>query len=272
MKPKRMLLCLASALVLSICLSPAALAQSDDECKKKPFTYDNGPLGQRHWCGACNLDSSKRQAPINIDPARATRDPNLPKLDFLGYKATQLSVDKKYHNLKIDYKNGDSYIKIGTDTFKLVEFHFHRPSEEAIDNRRTAMVIHLVHESVTQPGSLAVVAILVKAGQPDEKTKKLVDTLIQNAPVVNGPVAPQDVEINAADLLPAGSFPENHSYFRYEGSLTTPGCGEGVMFYVLKTSVYFSAEQLKQFEVRYPFASARNIQATNGREVKQTVR
>ena len=66
-------------------------------------------------------------------------------------------------------------------------------------------------------------------------------------------------------------MPRNHSYYRYTGSLTTPGCGGPVTFYVLKTPVLFSAEQIRQFERHYQFPNARNIQATNGRLVEQTI-
>lgn len=261
---------LGLTLLLSLFLSPAALAQSDEDCKKA-FTYDNGPLGQKHWCGECNLESSKRQAPINIETAKAERDLSLPVLDFDGYKPVKLMTSENFHNLKVDYKNGKSSIKIGDDSFKLTEFHFHRPGEEAINNRRTAMVIHLVHRN-TDPGPIEVVTILVEEGRPAPKTDVLVNKLIKHFPLATGPQVLQDVEINAADLLPVGSVPKNHSYYRYEGSLTTPLCEQIVTFYVLKTPVRFSAEQLRQFEMRYPFPNSRNIQDTNGRKVEQTVR
>ena len=61
-------------------------AQADvSECAKEPFTYDNGPLGQSHWCGACNLDTSKLQAPININTKAARPDGSLPSINFSGW-------------------------------------------------------------------------------------------------------------------------------------------------------------------------------------------
>jgi carbonic anhydrase len=278
--------CLIPALALNICVSLAAhvssppvanaqaeaqasasaAAEAGSDCAKEPFTYDNGPLGQRYWCGACNLATSKLQAPINIDSKNARPDSSLPSISFSGYKTTKLVIYENVNNLKVDYKNGDSSIMIGKEKFKLMEFHFHRPGEEAIDNHRPAMVLHLVHANADASAFVAI-AVLVEQGAPNPKTTAVVNKLIQHFPP---PTGLQEVDINAADLLPEGSFPENHSYFRYAGSLTTPACGENVTFYVLKTPVRFSAEQIEQFERRYPFPNSRNIQNTNGRQVVQT--
>lgn len=280
-KPKT---CLTPTLLLSILFSLAAYAsrpsvanaqaetqstasagKADADCAKEPFTYDNGPLGQPNWCGACNLATSKLQAPINIDSRNAKPDSSLPSIRFF-YRPTKLVVYENPHNLKIDYKNGDSSITIGNEKFKLVEFHFHRPGEEAIDNHRPAMVLHLVHANADGSAFVAI-AVLIEEGAPSPRTAALVNKLILHFPP---PAGSQEVEINAADLLPAGSLPANHSYFRYQGSLTTPACGENVTFYVLKTPIRFSAEQLKQFERRYPFPNSRNLQGTNGRQVVKT--
>jgi len=236
-----------------------------DPCKEQPFTYAD----QGNWCGQCNEAGRTRQAPINIVTSEATRVESLPILDFSGYSATKLAPYRKYHNLKVDCSGGSSFIKIGSVSVKLVEFHLHRPSEEAIDGQRMAMVIHLVHEKIPN-GSTPVVAILVNVGQPNENTSRIVDSLIQNAPVINGQFAPQDVDINPADLLPSAGPLGRRGYYRYDGSLTTPGCEEGITFYVLKTKVNFSRDQYEQFEKRYPFANARDIQPTHGRPVEQT--
>src|SRR5262245_44075181 len=70
----------------------ASTGETGPDCAKEPFTYDNGPLGQRYWCGACNLATSKLQAPINIDSKDARPDSSLPSINFSGYKTTKLVV------------------------------------------------------------------------------------------------------------------------------------------------------------------------------------
>jgi carbonic anhydrase len=249
---------------------------SGPECKKQPFTYDDGPLGQKHWCGECNDAETKvPQAPINIIRSDAKPDDLLPTLNFSSYRTTKLVTTNDKHTLKVTYENAKekSLLSVGGKMYTLEQFHFHHPGEEAIDNHRPAMVIHLVHnEKESIPGGPVAIAIMVEEGKPDSKTAMLVNKLIEHFPPPDGPQGGEaGVDINAADLLPAGSFPVNHSYYRYTGSLTTPGCDGPVTFYVLKTPVIFAPEQIRQFERHYPFPNARNIQPAKGRVVEQTL-
>jgi carbonic anhydrase len=69
------------------------------------------------------------------------------------------------------------------------------------------------------------------------------------------------VSVNVADLLPS-----DPAYYTYLGSLTTPPCSEGVTWYVLKTPVQLSSEQVAAFGKVYPM-NARPIQPLNGREL-----
>ena len=280
------LLCL---LLSSICLSlidcqsnqpttaSAASNSSAQEtgavCEEQPFTYDTGPLGQSHWCGECNNGQTTiPQAPINIITKDAKPDGALPVLDFTSYRTTKLVTSKDAHTLKVTYEQAKekSFLSVGGKMFKLDQFHFHHPGEEAIDNHRPVMVIHLVHnqKEPVAPGGAIAVGIMVEEGKPDPKTTALVNKLIEHFPPPNGQQGGDvGVDINAADLLPANT----RGYYRYSGSLTTPGCGGPVTFYILKTPVFFSAEQIRQFERHYPFPNARNIQPTNGRLVEQTI-
>lgn len=235
--------------------------RAHDECKKKPFAYDNGPYGQGSWCGECNAEvhiPERRQAPINISGAQPS---SLPAIQF-NYQPTPLRTIQNAGNLKVEGK-GSIHIENFGD-FSLEEFHFHRPSEEAIDNHRSAMVIHLVHANAAHT-KYAVVGILVEEGTPAPETGRLIDTLIRHFPP---PLGLQDnTVINAKDLLPA----DPDSYFRFDGSLTTPPCTEGVTFFILKSPVYLSGEQLRQFARHYPMPNARNIQETHGREILERV-
>ena len=62
-------------------------------------------------------------------------------------------------------------------TFDLVQFHFHRPSEERINGRGFDMVAHLVYKDLD--GRLAVVAVLIERGE----SHSLVQTLWNNLPL-----------------------------------------------------------------------------------------
>ncbi|HEY6351238.1 MAG TPA: carbonic anhydrase family protein [Candidatus Angelobacter sp.] len=267
-------LLLLSALPVSPATSQKAgkSRRSSKTCSgSQPFAYDNGPAGQGTWCGPCNDGSVELQAPINISsdvPASAQ-----PPIEFLNYDTpTELNIyPNNPYNLKIDYSAGVSAIKIGNDTFKLKEFHFHRPSEEAINNRRYPMVLHLVHERsvcpLGGPGCAAVVAILIEETPPEQPprqdTTALLDVLFKNFPPPEGK---RGVSISVAGLLP-DRFRDS-GYYRYDGSLTTPPCTGDITFYLLKPRLRLSAEQIAQFERRYPSPNARDIQPLKNREIK----
>jgi carbonic anhydrase len=74
-------------------------------------------------------------------------------------------------------------------------------------------------------------------------------------------LSPSGVMIDPAQLLPA-----RRGYFTYEGSLTTPPCTQGVTWFVMKSPVSVSAEQVSMFGGLYP-ANARPTQPVNGRPV-----
>lgn len=240
-----------------------------NECANQPFSYDHGASGQQSWCGRCNESGALRQAPINISN---TQESVQPAVVFNRYnEKTSLDVYPNPYNLKIDYKsstNPVASITIGSSTFKLLEFHFHRPSEEAIDNRRFPMVLHLVHlknEPGCEPGNpgcVAAIAILIREGTPSQQTTDLLNTLFSHFPP---PTGRQNVQISLEGLLPPNYV--NAGYWSYGGSLTTPPCTDNITFYVLKPTLVFSAAQIAEFERRYPTPNARDIQPLDGRPI-----
>ena len=247
--------------------APASVSGTGPACSQQPFGYSKDE--QKKWCGTCNSSSAKTQAPIDINTREAKPNDSLPELDFSGYESTTLVTSSNAHNLKVSLADSKSFLTIKKVRLKLDEFHFHRPGEEAINGDRPIMVIHLVHNTVGQvvPGGPVAITVMVKEGKPDPKTEELINKLIKNFPPPYG--RREGVEINAADLLPSKALWS--SYYRYQGSLTTPGCDEPLMFYVLKTPVVFSADQIAAFKKRYPSPNARDLQRRNGRIVEKTI-
>jgi carbonic anhydrase len=150
-----------------------------------------------------------------------------------------------------------STITVAGKQYELVQFHFHKPSEEKINGKAHAMVVHLVHKN--KEGKLAVVAVLVDTG----KENPLLKTLWSNLPKEKEKeAAPDQVSIDVASLLPA-----DKKYYTFNGSLTTPPCSEGVTWFVLKTPVQAAKQQVDAFGKLYP-KNARPVQPLNGRVVK----
>ena len=59
------------------------------------------------------------------------------------------------HTIQVDML-GENHITVRGGIYKLVQMHFHHPSEERVNFKSFAMVAHLVHKNAE--GQLAVVA------------------------------------------------------------------------------------------------------------------
>ena len=212
--------------------------------------------GPGHWgqikseFAACKV--GKTQSPIDIRHAvHAKLDP----IRF-DYHATPLHIIDNGHTIQVNYGTGSS-ISIGDQRYALVQFHFHKPSEEKINGKGYPMVAHLVHKN--ESGALAVVAVMLKEGG----TNPLVQTLWTNLPPEKEKERVEEkVTINAAELLPA-----SHAYYTFPGSLTTPPCSEGVTWFVLMNPAELSRSQIARFGKIYN-SNARPVQPLNGRTVK----
>jgi len=163
------------------------------------------------------------------------------------------------HTVQVNYGSGSSIVVNGVK-FSLVQFHFHKPSEERIEGKSFDMVVHLVHKNMM--GNLAVVAVMLRNGAPNP----LVQTLWTHLPLQSGKEAmPKGVTINAAQFLPT-----DQSYYTFLGSLTTPPCTEGVLWLVMKTPMQVSRSQIAAFSRLYE-NNARPVQQANRRLIKESL-
>ena len=241
------------SVVAGILVAAGVSAAAGDHAHHWSYGGEGGPS---HWAeldvanAAC---AGKGQSPIDIHTTDA-RSTQLPALDF-HYQPVPLRIVDNGHSIQVNYDPG-SWLSLDGERYDLVQFHFHRPSEEEIDGKRFAMVAHLVHRDAA--GHLAVVAVPLQPG--DENA--LVETLWRNLPKAGEEeVTNAAVTINAASLLPA-----TFGYYAYSGSLTTPPCSEGVRWLVLKTPTEVSDQEVSLFAARYP-NNARPVQPLNGRQV-----
>ena len=79
----------------------------------------------------------------------------------------------------------------------------------------------------------------------------------------------QEEEIAGVEINPAGLLPRDFAYYTYIGSLTAPPCTDDVTWFVLKTPVEISAEEINTFARLYPH-DVRPMQPLNGRVVKES--
>jgi carbonic anhydrase len=238
------------------------------------WSYFDGPDGPDNWGNLSKENlaclKGKSQSPININVDRAVKA-ELNPIEF-SYRVSPLSIIDNGHTIMVNYGEGSNLMVEGRQ-YRLVQFHFHKPSEEAINGERTDMVAHLVHQH--HEGSIAVVAVLMSTVKPassrkywwgDDAVKEnaFINTLWNNVPLVKGKTEMPGVMIDVNQLLPA-----DKNYFTYMGSLTEPPCTENVLWLVLKNPIYVSEEQVKNFDRMYPM-NARPLQPKGDRLVKVT--
>jgi carbonic anhydrase len=90
----------------------------------------------------------------------------------------------------------------------------------------------------------------------------LLGKLWEKMPAKAGEKAALPAGLSAAQLLPA-----DRDYYRFNGSLTTPPCSEGVWWLVMKHPVSVSKAQVGQFSKTVGFANNRPVQPVNARPV-----
>jgi carbonic anhydrase len=245
---------------LAACVLAVSFGSLLAEDHAGPHWSYTGATGPTHWAGmepdfgACGIGHA--QSPIDIQSAKAQKAA-LPAIKF-DYKTVPLQIIDNGHTVQVNYPPGSS-IDVGGHRYELVQFHFHKPSEEAIDGKHQAMVAHLVHKD--SDGRLAVVAVLLAPGAANA----LIATLWSNLPATKGEEAkPAGVQVDVSGLLPA-----DHGYYTFAGSLTTPPCSEGVTWFVLKSPSTVSQAQVGRFGELYA-NNARPLQALQGRTVQKS--
>ena len=139
-------------------------------------------------------------------------------------------------NLTDAYKG---YLKIGQDKYPLIQFHFHAPSEHAYGNKLFDGELHFVH--IRNDGKTIVLGIFLKAGRQSNKT---LQTILNNMPESGQHNDDSRISIQPTLLLPKNS----QQIYTYAGSLTTPPCSEGVIWYILSKPLEISKDQLSQLK------------------------
>ncbi len=245
-------------LVLLSILSLSIMAQAADEHKnsQSPHWTYSGSEGPDNWAklspdfAACN---GKNQSPIDLT---GFIEAELAPIVF-NYVAGGNEILNNGHTIQINYQPGSTIVVDGI-SFTLKQFHFHAPSENWIKGQSYPLEAHFVHAD--KDGNLAVIGVMFAEGKANPSLAQAWATLPQAA---NEKLAITSA-INAEALLPV-----DRDYYRFNGSLTTPPCSEGVRWLVMKTPLSASKEQIAAFAKVIHHGNSRPIQSVNARPVLQ---
>ncbi|XP_071503930.1 carbonic anhydrase-like [Diadema antillarum] len=224
------------------------------------WSYD-GVNGTREefWPDIYNSQcGGNAQSPIDIDPDSATPT-ELAPFDFTSYDIIKSgTLENNGHALEVDLSRDPdegSYDVTGgglEGTYRVYQFHFHfgsdnqKGSEHAVNGTHYPVEMHLVHydtqypglkEAANYPGGVAVVGVFFQVGQHNHG----LDPLLDHIEEVENPFTHIEIDdIQLSALLPGST----ERFWRYDGSLTTPLCNEGIIWTLLQDFAELSQDQL----------------------------
>ena len=235
---------LAAAALLSGC------AHTTKQAAHWGYLGDEGPerWGEiSHEFAICS--SGKNQSPIDLA--------NFIKADLpplaIDYQVAGNEILNNGHTIQINNAPGSRF-SVDGHSYELKQFHFHAPSENLIDGKSHPMEAHLVHADSS--GKLAVIAVMFEEGKENPSIAQAWSKM------------PKQVSEKFA-LTPSvaaeGILPPKRRYYRFNGSLLTPPCSEGVLWLVMKDPVTVSKSQIEEFEHVMHHPNNRPVQPVNAR-------
>jgi carbonic anhydrase len=231
MNRRHALKALASLALCPVCTVPGFAAD---------WGYE-GAHGPDHWgdvdAASKVCSTGFQQSPLAIESSAAIKS-SLPPLQIAWSKIPETILNNG-HTIQVNLPAG-STLTVGKDTYNLLQFHFHRPSEHLIDGKSFPMEVHFVHRKAD--GALGVIGVMMTGGKPNPTFSKIVATMPQK----EGPAVKADAAINPNALLPPG-----RTYFKYEGSLTVPPCNETVDWMLLSQPIQVADADIAAFGKLY---------------------
>lgn len=259
---KNLWLTTACAVALAACAKPsgdtklAAEAAPEAEASK---AHESGHWDYAHqddWdemgADAKVCDTGSRQSPIELTTTSLIDEPDI----VVNYASASSLFHNNGHTLQLDIPAGQ-FATIGGMRYDLLQAHFHDPSEHHLDGKTYAMELHFVHKNAA--GGLAVLGVLMNEGAANAALAPLWAAM---------PTAIGKEKSTMVDFDPNALLPADRVHFKYEGSLTTPPCSEGVAWHVLRTPIDVSAEQVAAFKAVVG-ENARAMQKVNDRPVSE---
>uniref|UniRef100_A0A8D2IP55 Carbonic anhydrase n=1 Tax=Varanus komodoensis TaxID=61221 RepID=A0A8D2IP55_VARKO len=201
-----------------------------------------------HWHKNYPFAKGNNQSPVAILSKDVHKDPVLLPW-FTGYDpgaAKSLKNTGKTCRIAFDDKFDRSVLRGGPlpGVYRLRQLLIHwgstddKGSEHVVDATRYAGEIHMVHwyskysnyaDALRKPDGAAIIAILLQL-------KRILEEI--------DAIKTKGKEVPFPNFDPSILFPQNRSYFTYQGSFTTPPCEECVTWILLKEPITVSSDQM----------------------------
>ena len=241
----------APAEVVETTAAPETTAAEAGHGEAPHWTYE-GEEGPENW-GELSEEyvlcaDGSAQTPIDVVAAVPTDlvDPSF------AYTAGEATVVNNGHTIQANAGEGNT-VTVDGAAFPLKQIHFHAPSEHTIDGQSFDAEVHFVHK--TDDGVITVVGVMIVEGAENAAWQ----------PYIDGMTVAEDAE-QATTIDWAAMLPAARMTYRYQGSLTTPPCTEGVNWLLMENPVELSAAQISAMTGAYE-GNNRPVQPLNGRDL-----
>ncbi|KAF3706676.1 Carbonic anhydrase 4 [Channa argus] len=275
-------------LILSVLLATfwTVCKGAGDWCYQSQFTCEHKCNTPDKWEHAHSDCAGKYQSPINIVTRKTLKDERLTPLQFSNYQEIfRSTVKNNGHSIQVGVPH-HSTISGGNlkAVYKAVQFHLHwgsnggPGSEHTLDGEQYPMELHIVHmkqhytdlkTALSDPEGIAVLGFFYERSNSANRKYEVIIKSLESIEATgsNTTLSPISLE----QLIPPQQNLTN--YYRYKGSLTTPGCTQNVIWTVFENPIPLSTDQLSAFsEVKFHdgkpmVGNYRPVQPLNGRQV-----
>ncbi|XP_077995714.1 carbonic anhydrase 3-like [Glandiceps talaboti] len=258
----------------------------------------NGETGPSHWGEQYETANGSHQSPIDIDTSKA-KTVGIGEFTLTGFddspSGSELTLTNNGHSAQVNV-TGDYFVAGGglPTKYKVAQFHFHWGSnnkvgsEHTVDGKQYAAELHFVTYNPEKFSSLTEatvdsdgVAVLGSFLEVCEETNSAYEPLL---------AAFDNITYKGGSHTFEQPFPFRHlmpenmkDFYRYNGSLTTPGCQECVIWTLFKETIKISEAQIAKFRTLIPIGmqeaegithledNFRPVQPLNDRVVTTTI-
>lgn len=163
------------------------------------------------------------QSPIDVNEEFGESD-----LRF-DYKISDVEKEQKNYTINVNF-DGQNFLLRGKKKYLLRSLSFHHPSEHLVSGKPHSLELQIAHKSEDE--QWLILGIFLEVGKENPAFKNLINFLTSKE---------KEGKIDLTKFVKS-----DDKIFFYDGSLTTPPCKEGVKWYVMKTPIEVSKEQMNQ--------------------------
>ena len=176
------------------------------------------------------LDEANKFCKIgyNQSPIDITDKFDVSELKF-DYQISDVEKEQKNFVMNVNF-DGKNYAIRGKKKYLLRSLAFHHPSEHLVKGAAHSMELQIAHKSEDEQWLM--LGIFLEVGKENPNFKSLINFL--------------DSKKTSAKIDLKKIINEKDEVFFYDGSFTTPPCKEGVKWFVMKTPIQISKEQMNQ--------------------------